>query len=94
MFIFFKTRKDFERFKTAFSIYLLISCLVLLDGMFTTTVYSSKRGPFVNSAFPKKNMKIFAQNSKLYFFMFNENESKRLRKFYVSSKQNKEYYKD
>ena len=92
MFIFFKTRKDIERFKTAFSIYLLISCLVLLDGMFTTTVYSSTRGPFVNSAFP--NMKIFAQNSKLCFFMSNDNESKRLRKFYVSSKQNKEYYKN
>ena len=46
----------------------------------------------MNSAFP--NIKIFAPNSKLCFFMLNENERKRLRKFYVSSKQNKEYYKN
>ena len=40
-----------------YSIYL--SFFFLLDGMFITIVYSSRRGRFVNSTFP--NMKIFAQ---------------------------------
>ena len=53
----FYTREDFEGFKTAYSIYL--SYFFLLDGMFTTTVFSSRRSRFVNSAFP--NMKLFAQ---------------------------------
>ena len=56
--IFFKTRGDFERFKRRFSIYVSsffcsTECLQIL------LVYSSRRGSFVNSAFP--NLKIFAQ---------------------------------
>ena len=59
--IFFKTRGDFEGFKRRFSIYVSsffcsTECLQILS------VYSSRRGSFVNSAFP--NLKIFAQKSK------------------------------
>ena len=50
---FFQVRKDFEGFKTAFFHLLLLSFVV--DGlMFTTLVYSPRRGRFVNSAFPNK----------------------------------------
>ena len=52
---FFQARTDFEGFKTAFFHLLLLSFVV--DGLFTTPVYSRRKGRFVNSAFPnKKNM--------------------------------------
>ena len=52
---FFQARKDFEGFKTAFFHLLLLSFVV--DGLFTTPVYSPRRGRFVNSALPnKKNL--------------------------------------
>ena len=67
---FFQARKDFEGFKTAFFHLLLLSFVV--DGLFTTPVYSPRRGRFVNSAFPdKKNL---AQQRSL--FMKNKFESK------------------
>ena len=47
---FFQARKDFEGFKTAFLHLLLWSFVV--DGLFTTPVYSPRRNRFVNSAFP------------------------------------------
>ena len=81
---FFKARKDFEGFKTAFFHLLLLSFVV--DGLFTTPVYSPRRGRFVNSAFPNK--KNLAQKRSL--FMTNKFESKCLQKFYVSSKYEKE----
>ena len=77
---FFQARKDFEGFKTAFFHLLLLSFVV--DGLFTTPVYSPRRGRFVNSAFPNK--KNLAQKRSL--FMTNKFESKCLQKFYVSSK--------
>ena len=84
-FTFFQARKDFEGFKTAFFHLLLLSFVV--DGlMFTTPVYSPRRGRFVNSAFPNK--KNLAQKRSL--FMTNKFESKCLRKFYVSSIHEKE----
>ena len=43
---FFQARKDFEGFKTAFFHLLLLSFVV--DGLFTTPVYSPRRGRFVN----------------------------------------------
>ena len=46
---FFQARKDFEGFKTAFFHLLLLSFVV--DGLFTTPVYSPRRGRLVNSAF-------------------------------------------
>ena len=51
-------------------------------------VYNSRRGRFVNSAFPNK--KNLAQQRIL--FMTNKFESKCLQKFYVSSKHEKECY--
>ena len=60
----------------------------MLDGLFTTPVYSRRRGRFVNSAFPNK--KNLAQKRSL--FMTNKFESKCLQKFYVSSKHEKECY--
>ena len=52
---FFQVRKDFKGFKTAFFHLLLLSFVV--DGLFTTPVYSPRRRRFVNSAFPnKKNL--------------------------------------
>ena len=81
---FFQARKDFEGFKTAFFHLLLLSFVV--DGLFTTRVYSPRRGCFVNSAFPNK--KNLAQQRSL--FMTNKFESKCLQKFYVSSKHEKE----
>ena len=61
----------------------------MLDGLFTTPVYSRRRSLFVNSAFPSK--KIWPKNRRL--FMTNKFESKCLQKFYVSSKQEKEWYR-
>ena len=61
----------------------------MLDGLFTTPVYSRRRGRFVNSPFPNK--KHLAPNPSL--LMTNKFESKRLQKFYVSSKQEKECYR-
>ena len=82
---FFKARKDFEYFKTAF--FHLLQLSSLLDGLFTTPVYW-RRGRFVNSAFPnKKNLA-----PKRSLFMTNKFESKCLQKFYVSSKHEKECY--
>ena len=83
---FFQARKDFEGFKTAFFHLLLLSFVV--DRLFTTPVYSARRGRFVNSAFPNK--KNLAQQRSL--FMTNKFESKCLQKFYVSSKHEKECY--
>ena len=83
---FFQARKDLEGFKTTFFHLLLLSFVV--DGLFTTTVYSPRRGHFVNSAFPNK--KNLAQKRSL--FMTNKFESKCLQKFYVSSKHEKECY--
>ena len=48
---FFKARKAFEYFKTAF--FHLLQLSSLLDGLFTTPVYW-RRGSFKNSAFPNK----------------------------------------
>ena len=83
---FFQARKDFEGFKTTFFHLLLLSFVV--DGLFTTPVYSPRRGRFVNSAFPNK--KILAQKRSL--FIINKFESNFLQKFYVSSKYEKECY--
>ena len=60
---FFKARKDFEGFKTAFFHLLYLSFVV--DGLFATPVYSRRRGRFVNSAFPNK--KNLAQKSKFNY---------------------------
>ena len=49
---FFKARKDFEGFKTAF--FHLPWLSFVLDRMFTTPVHSRKRDRFVSSAFPNK----------------------------------------
>ena len=60
---FFLARKDFEGFKSAFFHLLLLSFVV--DGLFTTPVYSRRRSRFVNSAFSKK--KILSQKSKFIY---------------------------
>ena len=83
---FSQARKDFEGFKTAFFHLLLLSFVV--DGLFTTPVYSPRRGHFVNSAFPNK--KHLAQKRSLS--MTNKFERKCLQKFYVSSKHEKECF--
>ena len=83
---FSRARKVFEGFKTAFFHLLLLGFVV--DGLFTTPVYSPRRGRFVNSAFPNK--KNWAQKRSL--FMTNKFESKCLQKLYVSSKHEKECY--
>ena len=83
---FFLARKDFEGLKTAFFHLLLLSFVV--DGLFTTPVYSPRRGRLVNSAFP--NMKNLAQKRSL--LMTNKFESKCLQKCYISSKHEKECY--
>ena len=57
---FFKVRKDLEGFNTAF--FNLLQLSFVLDGLFTTPVYSRRRSRFVNSAF--SNKKILAQKSK------------------------------
>ena len=61
----------------------------MVDGLFTTPVYSRTRSRFVNSAF--SNKKILAQKSKS--FMTNKFKRKCLQKFYVSSKQEKDWYR-
>ena len=87
---FFKARKDFEALlKTLFSVSHLLQLNFLLNAMFTTPFYSRRRGRFVNSAFPNK--KHIAQKTK--FIYDKKNESKCSQKFYVSSKQNKEWYR-
>ena len=60
---FFKARKDLEGFNTAFFNLLWLS--FVLDGLFTTPVYSRRRSRFVNSAF--SNKKILAQKSKFIY---------------------------
>ena len=60
---FFKARKDLEGFNTAF--FNLLRLSFVLDGLFTTPVYSRRRSRFVNSAF--SNKKILAQNSKFIY---------------------------
>ena len=61
--VFFKARKDFEGFKTA--IFHLLWLSFVVDGLFTTPVYSRRRDRFVNSAFPNK--KNLAQKSKYIY---------------------------
>ena len=79
---FFQSRKDFEGFKTAFFYLLLLSFVV--DGLFTTPVYSPQRAVL----WTQKNL---AQKRSL--FMTKKFDSKSLQKFYVSSKHEKECYK-
>ena len=55
----------------------LLSLSLVLDGLFTTPIYSHRRSRFVNSAFPNK--KIWTKNRSL--FMTNKFESKCLQKF-------------
>ena len=57
---FFKVRKDLEGYNTAF--FNLLQLSFVLDGLFTTPMYSRRRSHFVNSAF--SNKKILAQKSK------------------------------
>ena len=78
----FLRERSFKRF-----FHLLLLSFVT-DGLFTTLVYSPRRGRFVNSAFPNK--KNLAQKRSL--FMTNKFESKCLQKFYISSKHEKECY--
>ena len=79
-------KKRLRRIQRAFFHLLLLSFVV--DGLFTTPVYSPRKGRFVNSTFPNK--KNLAQKRGL--FMTNKFESKCLLKFYVSSKHEKECY--
>ena len=82
---FFKARKDLEGFKTAF--FHLLQLSFVLDGLFTTPVYSRRRNRFVKySAFPHK--KIGPKNRSL--FMTNKFESKCLQTptFQVNRKKN------
>ena len=60
---FFEARKDLEGFNTAF--FNLLWLRFVLDGLFTTPVYSRRRSRFVNSAF--SNKKILAQKSKFIY---------------------------
>ena len=84
---FLQAKKDLKGFKTAF--FDLMQLRFVLDGLFTTPVFSLRRSSFVNSTFPNK--KIWPKNRSL--FMTNKFESKCLQKFYVSSKQEKECYR-
>ena len=59
---FFKARKDLEGFNKAFFNLLYLS--FLLDGLFTTPVYSRRGSRFVSSAF--SNKKILAQKIEVY----------------------------
>ena len=81
---FFKARKDLEGFNTAFFSLLLLSFVV--DGLFTTPLYSPRRSRFVDSAFPNKKNLV----QKRSVFMKNKFECKCLQKFYVSSKHEKD----
>jgi len=60
---FFKVRKDSGGFKTTF--FNLLQLSFVLNGLFTTPVYSRRRSRFVNSAF--SNKKIWAQKSKFIY---------------------------
>ena len=60
---FFKARKDFRGFKMAF--FHLLKLSFVLDGLFTTPVYSRRRDRFMNSSFPNK--KHLAQKSKFIY---------------------------
>ena len=64
---FFQASKDFEGFKTSFFYLLLLSFVV--DGLYTTPVYSPRRDRFVNSAFPNK--KNLAQKRNFYVWQTN-----------------------
>ena len=77
---FFSDKKRLRRIQNVVFPSTLVEFCV--DGLFTTPVYSPRRGRFVNSAFPNK--KNLAQKRSL--FMTNKFESKCLQKFYVSSK--------
>ena len=68
----FKVRKDFEGFKTAF--FHLPWLSFVPDGLFTTPVYSSRRGRFVNSARVSEQEK-FGPKSK---FIYNEQIGKQM----------------
>ena len=61
----------------------------MLNGLFTTPVYSRRRIRFVNSAFVTR--KFWLKNRSL--FMTNKFKRKCFQKFYVSSKQEKEWYR-
>ena len=61
----------------------------MLDGLFTTPVYSRRRSRFVKSASPNKKM--CAKSRSL--FMTNKFESKSLQNFCVLSKEEKEWYR-
>ena len=80
---FFQARKDFKGFKPVF-----FHLSFVVAALFTTPIYSPRRGRFVNKAFPNK--KNLAQEQSL--FLTNKFESKCLQKFYVSSKHEKECY--
>ena len=81
---FFKARKDFEGFKMAFFHWVLCSmdCLQLPLIRVEETVSCTQRFP---------TRKIWPKNRGI--FMTSKFESKFLQKFYVSSKQGKEYYR-
>ena len=81
--MFFKAREDredFQRFKL-FPIFFEIFFFCSMRGVQLLFIRQDQRGRFINSAFPNK--KTFAPNET--FFSTNENQSKCLRKFYVSS---------
>ena len=80
---FFQARKNFEGFKPAF-----FHLSFVVDALFTTPIYSPRRGRFVNKAFPNKKNLAHEQS----LFLTNKLESKCLQKFYVSSKHEKECY--
>ena len=84
---FFKARKDSEGFNTTF--FSLLQLSFVLNGLFTTPMYSRRRSRFVNSAF--SNKKIWLKSRSL--FMTNKFKRKCLQKFYASSKQEKEWYR-
>ena len=60
---FFKARIDLKGFNTAF--FNLLQPSFVLDGLFTTPVYSRARSRFANSVF--SNNKILAQKSKFIY---------------------------
>ena len=57
---FFQARKNFEGFKPAF-----FHLSFVVDALFTTPIYSPRRGRFVNKAFPNK--KKFGPRTKFIF---------------------------
>ena len=63
---FFKARKDLEGFNKAFFQFTVAEFWsFVLDGLFTTPVYSRRRNRFVNSAL--SNNKILAQKSRFIY---------------------------